>query len=71
MSALNQNLDALEAATVEIRQTMEIDRDDSYLPGHATRRFRHLVLLECAERISAEEFAKCVQIAKDRLGRCA
>jgi len=71
MTNLNTNMDALETAVSEVRQTFEMDRDDAYLPGHATRRFRHLILLECAERMEPESFALCIEIARQQLRRPA
>jgi len=69
MTDLDANLDALEKAVTEVRQVFEIDRDDAYLPGHATRRFRHLILLECAERMDPEAFALCIAVARQQLRR--
>lgn len=55
-NALDQNLVTLHNAATRIR-----------VRNRTTQRFYHLVAMECAERLTAEQFAECVRIANEQL----
>ncbi len=60
---LDKNLDALHRATSEVR---------SEFSGHdVVKRFFHLLLLECAERMTAAEFRQSIEIARQQLRKPA
>lgn len=60
--ALDQNLDALSRASARIRYGLKRTHEESL------QRFYHLLLMECAERMSEADFARSIEIAIDQLG---
>ena len=58
VSNLEPNLDALETHADQVRAEIDFD---------AIRRFYHMVLLECAERMSTDEFSRCLKIAREQM----
>ena len=64
MTLLDRNLDALQNATGEVRT--EFARMDS---ADTVKRFFHLVLMECAERMTNRDFRRAIDIAREQLRR--
>ncbi len=57
---LEPNLDALETAADRVREEIDFD---------AIRRFYHMVLLECAEKMAPKDFARCIKVAREQMRR--
>jgi len=60
MTSLERNIDALEVAAAYVQAEFDFD---------IIKRFYHMVLLECAERMKAEDFAKSITEARAQLRR--
>jgi len=64
------NLDALETAADEVRHEIAAAREvREEIKAGAVGHFYHMVLLECAELLPAEQFTKCIQIAREQIRR--
>lgn len=59
-TTLDQNIDKLELAADFVREEFDFE---------TIKRFYHLALLECAERMKAQEFAAAVEVAREQLRR--
>ncbi len=57
---LDQNLATLETAADAVREEFDYA---------AIKRFYHMTLLECAEFMPAEVFARCVNVAREQMRR--
>lgn len=57
---LEPNIDALETSADQVRAEFDYE---------AIRRFYHMVLLECAERMEPREFRKCIKVAHEQMRR--
>lgn len=62
MPALDANLDALNKATTQVRAESRDDGD-----RRTVQRFFHLLLMECAERMTVAEFRKSIEVAREQL----
>ncbi len=60
---LTVNIDLLSEATRQTAAEMPADR------AGAVRRFYHLLLLECCERMTVADFRRSIQVAREQLGR--
>ncbi len=60
MSPLERNTDALEAAADYVREEFDFA---------TIKRFYHMVLLECAERMKTEDFQRSITEARAQLRR--
>ena len=60
LDQLLQNIDILEIGVDQVRDEFGFD---------AIKRFYHVVLLECAEQMPVAIFARCVEVARERMRR--
>ncbi len=62
---LTVNIDLLSEATRRTAAEMPADHNRT----EVIRRFYHLLLLECCERMTVADFRRSIQVAREQLGR--
>jgi hypothetical protein len=67
---LAENMDSLEAAADDVRAEMAAAPNvREEIKAGAVWHFYHMVLLEVAELLPADQFAKCIQISREQMRR--
>ena len=64
-STLDLNLQELTRATTAVRMEAAAQTDSSRTTS--VHRFFHLLLLECAERMTPQDFRHAIEIAREQL----
>jgi hypothetical protein len=71
-TVLDRNLDALQLETSRVFQEFGPGQNvGKFGDVDTVRRFYHLLLMECAERMTAMDFAQCVSVAREQMRRPA
>ena len=66
---LDENMDTLETAADDVSAEINAADVREEIKAGARWHFYHMVLMECAEILPAEQFARCVQIGREQMRR--